>query len=316
MVTEKRKRVAILGATGHIAKNLILGLSSLKEYQLYLFARSREKLVAFLEGESIVEGIFTCEYDQFQQTVNFDIIINCVGIGNPQELALNPYSVFQVTEHYDNMILEYLENSTSSIYINLSSGAAYGSDFLEPATHEKLLSLNINNLSSKDFYGISKLNMEAKHRSLFKFKILDLRIFGFFSQYIDLNSSFLITDVIDSIEKNKTLFTSSENIIRDYVHPNDFLQLIKLCMNNAIDNNGYDVYSLKPISKFEMLEYFSSEFGLRFEVTAETIFDSITGSKKNYYSNNNKAISIGYQPQYTAMSSVIDGYQQLRMRKK
>ncbi|MRN54377.1 NAD-dependent epimerase/dehydratase family protein [Paenibacillus monticola] len=316
MVTENRKKVAILGATGHIAKNLIMGLSSLKDYQMYLFARTREKLVTFLNVNNIVDGISICDYEQFELADAYDVIINCIGIGNPQELVESPYSVFQITEKYDNLILNYLVGSPTTIYINLSSGAAYGSDFTEPAIQDKVLSLNINHLSVKDFYGISKLNMEAKHRSLNKHKIIDLRIFGFFSSYIDLNSKFLLTDVLGCIERNTILQTSAEDIIRDYVHPQDFLKLIILCMGKDTGNDVYDVYSLKPVSKFKMLEYFSTEHGLRFKILSEAICDSVTGSKKNYYSMNHKALDIGYKPQYTALQSVIDGYQQFRMRNK
>lgn len=43
------KKIAILGATGHIAKNLISSFKSLENYNLFLFARSDEKLNNFLK---------------------------------------------------------------------------------------------------------------------------------------------------------------------------------------------------------------------------------------------------------------------------
>ncbi|WP_419885335.1 NAD-dependent epimerase/dehydratase family protein [Paenibacillus sp. B-A-8] len=314
MLNDTCVNIAILGATGHIAKNLIKGLSATKHYQLNLFARSTERLSAFLKENNISEQIHICDYEQFQQEATYDVIINCIGVGNPQDLVQNPFSVFQITEQYDNLILQYIQKKPATVYINLSSGAAYGSDFEAPATRDKILNLNVNNLTVKDYYGIAKLNMEAKHRSLHNLKIVDLRVFGFFSSYIDLESKFLITEIIDHVQTGEILYTSSEDIKRDYVHPEDFLQLVELCFNKNIKNDVYDVYSRNPLSKFEMLNYFADEHGLKFEIKVETAYASITGSKTNYYSNNDNAMGIGYQPRYTSLQSVRDGYQQFRMR--
>ncbi|WP_025690570.1 NAD-dependent epimerase/dehydratase family protein [Paenibacillus zanthoxyli] len=316
MFTQNRKNIAILGATGHIAKNLIIGLSSSQDYRLYLFARSKEKLDSFLVSNNIVDNFTICEYQQFEQASRYNVIINCIGIGNPQDLVSNPFSVFQITEHYDNMVLDYLQKIPETIYINLSSGATYGSEFQTPAAKDKSLTLDINNLSNKDYYGIAKLNMEGKHRSLQKLKIIDLRVFGYFSSYIDLDSKFLITDIIHCIKSGTTLYTSPENIMRDYVHPLDFLQLIKLCMVDNIQNDVFDVYSLKPISKFEMLEFFAEEYDLKYEIKSDKNYASITGSKSSYYTMNYKATSIGYQPHFSSLQSIVQGYQQFRMRNK
>jgi nucleoside-diphosphate-sugar epimerase len=97
--------------------------------------------------------------------------------------------------------------------------------------------------------------MEAKHRSLNSYRIVDLRVFGFFSAFIDLNSKYLLTDIIKHIKTGEIRHTSADNIVRDYVHPEDCLQLIKLCLRENVINNVYDVYSLKPAAKFEILGY-------------------------------------------------------------
>ncbi|MEK3790952.1 NAD(P)-dependent oxidoreductase [Paenibacillus sp. FSL R7-0204] len=316
MLNKDCMKIAIFGATGHIAKNLIVGLSSSEHYELYLFARSQERLTSFLFENSIQGKTHLREYKQFQDLDTYNVIINCIGVGNPGDLLRNPFSVFQITEQYDNIILRYIQNNPDSIYINLSSGAAYGSNFEKPATNTKLLNLNINNLSLKDYYGISKLNTEAKHRSLEKFKIVDLRIFGFFSAFIDMDSKFLLTEVIEHVGMRKVLNTSSENILRDYVHPEDFLSLVQSCMDENIQNGVYDVYSLKPATKFEILDYFVREHGLKYQVDTSYTYDSITGSKSNYYSLNGEASTIGYLPKYTSLESIQSGYQQLRMRNK
>ncbi|WP_340024868.1 NAD(P)-dependent oxidoreductase [Paenibacillus sp. FSL K6-1096] len=304
-------KIAILGATGHIAKNLIVGLAAAQEYELYLFSRSRDRMALFLAENQLQEHIWLCEYNEFAHAADYDVMINGVGIGDPHDLMEYPFQVFQVTERYDNLILDYFHKNPAAVYINLSSGAVYGSEFDQPATDGKWLKLDPNHLSTQEFYGITKLNMEAKHRSLSQHRIVDLRIFGFFSAFIDLDSRYLLTDIIHHLKKGEILRTSADNIIRDYVHPWDFVQLIKLCMQEDVGNKAYDVYSLKPATKFEILDYFADYHGLKYEIQDNSSYNSITGSKNNYYSLNDRASLIGYQPHYTSLQSIQTGYDHL-----
>ncbi|MGF7049227.1 nucleoside-diphosphate-sugar epimerase [Paenibacillus sp. DS2015] len=314
MLNSSVRKIAILGATGHIAKNLILGLCHTNEFEIYLYARTQGKLVSFLSEFNLLNNVKIVEFEDLN-SFYYDVIINCVGMGNPNELLENPFKVFQVTEEYDNFVLNYLYNSKETLSINLSSGAAYGTNFLEPASNSKCLNLDLNNLTTKDYYGISKLNMEAKHRSLVNNSIIDLRVFSFFSCHIDLQSRFLLTDIIKCVTSGEVLETSSDNIIRDYVHPNDFVDLVELCIKKHFINEVFDVYSLKPISKFEILDYFTSNHGLKINIKSNGSVHSVTGSKSNYYSLKKNAQHIGYSPKYNSLQSISDGYNSLKMRK-
>lgn len=308
-------RVAILGATGHIAQSLIQGFLSRNDCELFLFARNRDKLNCALSRmtEFRSEHVYTPELSKFQD-LEYNVVINCIGIGNPNELVRDPYQIFRITEDYDNLIIQYLKAHSSTLYINFSSGAAYGSDFESPASMDKLASYQINKLSVQDFYGIAKLNTEAKHRSLSHNRIIDLRIFGFFSSFIDLNSNYLLTNIMAAIRTGQTLLTSPHNIIRDYVHPYDLDAIIQLCMNSIAVNTAMDVYSLKPIPKFELLDYFTTHYGLNYQIQERKNQESATGTKLNYYTENDQAKSIGYSPIYSSLQSVVYGYQRLNAR--
>jgi nucleoside-diphosphate-sugar epimerase len=317
MVNNNGNRIAIFGATGHIAQSLIHGLALNGGCELFLFARNEEKmkntLVSLPELQRV--QVHTPGFSDFDQH-DYDVIINCIGIGNPQELIRKPDLVFRITEDYDNLILRYLHKHSSTLYINFSSGAAFGSDFHNPASVAKLASYEINQLSTQDFYGITKLNMEAKHRSLREYRIIDLRIFGFFSSFIDLSSKFLLTDIVAAIEAGNPLLTSPHNIIRDYVHPSDLDTLIQLCIRCSAINRAFDVYSLKPIGKFDLLDYFSEHHGLHYQIEDKENLQSATGSKTNYYSENRSGEEIGYRPAYRSLQSIMDGYRLLRSKRK
>ncbi|KRE75415.1 NAD-dependent epimerase/dehydratase family protein [Paenibacillus sp. Soil750] len=304
-----KKRVAILGATGHIAKNLVVGLYS--HFDLYLFARTQEKLEIFLNGNKIANQVTVLNFELFMET-KFDIIINCIGIGDPGKLSSNISSIFFITEKYDNLILNYLERNSQSLYINLSSGAAYLNNFNKPATIATQSQISINNISPAECYGISKLNSEAKHRVMSQYNIVDLRVFGFFSRYIEMDSKFFMTEVISCLLKDKILITNSENMIRDYIHPEDLISLIKLIAEKKRVNDAYDAYSLKPTTKLEILENLSDRYGLKYEYSNPEKKSSITGNKPNYFSEYYHAQTLGFLPKYDSITSLITEYEYLK----
>ncbi|WP_334072093.1 MULTISPECIES: NAD(P)-dependent oxidoreductase [Paenibacillus] len=309
MMNDLPKKVAVLGASGHIGKNVTEFLREDPEYQLYLFVRSRGKMVDYLRnnGSFPRSNLKVLPFEDFRNGL-YDVVINCVGIGNPNELTLEPYRIFQVTEEFDNLVLDYIRKHPKTLYINFSSGAIYGTDFAEAASQTKCASIDVNQLGIKDYYGISKLHMEAKHRSLPDHYIVDIRIFGFFSRYIDMGSRFFLTDVVNSLNDNKALMTNSQDMVRDYVHPSDLKELMELCIHKHSINAAYDAYSLEPVTKFELLDYFISEHNLHVQYRHDepSQSQSVTGAKNNYYSINKSAAEIGYTPNYSSMQCIAD----------
>ncbi|MNC18560.1 hypothetical protein D3C75_664640 [compost metagenome] len=79
-------------------------------------------------------------------------------------------------------------------------------------------------------------------------------------------------------------------------------------------NDVFDVYSLNPVPKFEIIEFFVQNYNLTVKINPQENRASITGSKYNYYSTYKKASEIGYYPKYSSMQSISDGYKQIRMR--
>lgn len=296
----KKKKIAILGATGHIAKSLINIFCEKDNYELFLFSRTPTKVEEFLKEYNKIHHVFHLVwFDAY----DYDVVINCIGIGDPTEIKNGGIRIFEITEKYDNEVIEYLKTHPDTLYINLSSGAVYGNDF-EMSVNESTYSvLNINNLAIGDFYSIAKLNSEAKHRALKDFNIVDLRVFGYFSRFIDLNYQYFMNDIIKSVRNNTVIETSLDNIYRDYVNPNDLFALVEICTDRERINDVFDVYSLRPVSKFEILEYFSKDYGLEYTVTNNN-FLSVTGKKSNYYSDNKKAEKIGYMPKYMSIDTI------------
>ena len=135
--------------------------------------------------------------------------------------------------------------------------------------------------------------------------IVDVRVFNYFSHTQDMNARFLITDIVRAI-KNKEIFkTSADNIIRDFITPPDFYRLIQAIINFKPINRAVDCYTKSPISKFDLLDELGERFGLQYEAGKNANIVNATGGKLNYYSTNNMAKNINYEPKNTSLDGII-----------
>ncbi|WP_203978742.1 NAD-dependent epimerase/dehydratase family protein [Geobacter sp. SVR] len=235
-----------------------------------------------------------------------DVIINCIGVGTQRKIRGDYTKYFIVGEKFDNMIIEYLQNySPETLYINISSGAVYGRSFTGPVSEWSENALTVNHIMQEDYYSICKLNSEAKHRAFSHLKIVDLRLFSYFSRFADISDGYFITDIIDSIKSNKKLKTNTTNIIRDYVHPVDLCSIVHICIQINNINDAYDVMSTKPVNKTEILDYFSKNYGLKYSIDSSIVEQTPTGVKDIYYSKYFKIAKIGYIPSYSSLDTVI-----------
>lgn len=300
-------KIAILGATSHIAKGLIYNLGRGGEYDLRLFARSPDRVSEFLAAVSLGGRFQAKTFDEFDRG-EYDAIVNCVGFGDPGKLKDAGSEIFRVTETFDNLALGHLERRQESIYINFSSGAVYGTDFSSPADENTRASFDINPMDPAGHYGIAKLHSEARHRAMKDFRIVDLRIFSYFSRFIDLDAKYMMSEIVSCILHGKEFVTDSEDIVRDYVHPEDLASLVRLCIAKRDLNDAFDVCSLRPVKKFEILEKFSSSYGLKYTVGKNCNVPAVTGRKINYFSTNIRVRNVGYTPRFTSLDGVLQEF--------
>ncbi|MBS3923063.1 MAG: NAD(P)-dependent oxidoreductase [Nitrosarchaeum sp.] len=290
------KKIAIFGSSGHLAKNLIFYLSDNKNVQLFLFSRNKNKVSEFLKETSIQKNISIYSYKNFEKN-HYDVIINCVG--NPQGNDTSTSSIIEINNYYDNKIIKYLKNNRSSLYIYLSSGAIYGENFENPINDNSISIFNIKKPYS--IYAVSKLHSELKHRTLYDLNIIDLRIFGFFSRFIDMQLNYFLSEIVSALKYNKILFTDKINIKRDYIHPFDLYNIIVCCIKKPFVNSSFDVYSKKSVSKFEILDFMEKKYGLKYKINKKNNSENI---KLNYYSNSKKLSSLEYNPKYTSLETI------------
>ena len=286
-------KIAILGVTGHVGKNIQYLFARENTDQLYLFSRYRN-----------AQNMQLLTYDKFHE-LDYDVIINCIGISDPAKIESEGNSILKLTGDIDSMILEYMQKNTNTKLINFSSGAVYGEEFDSPVK-DSTLPKNLQEDNTVSSYAIAKIKSEMRHREQDKLNIIDLRLFSFFSRFMDLNSRFLISEIICSIEENKTLVTNESDFFRDYIHPKDLFSFLKKCIEKNTINDAFDLYSKKPIAKFELLDSLQDKYDLQYEIKPNSGFSSPTGFKKNYFSQSKKAEVLDYKPKYSSLDTISE----------
>jgi len=304
MSVTRSKRIAILGATSQIARDLIVNFAEAGASGLHLFARRPAEVNKWLVSVGLAERYPVNDFSSFGEN-KFDAIINFVGAGNPAQVQAMGNSIFDITLQFDDMALGYLRTHPACRYLFLSSGAAYGSSFDEPANRDTPAKVAINDLSPLDWYGVAKLHAECRHRAHPDLSIFDIRVFNYFSRTQDISARFLITDILRAIRDKTTLMTSPDHLVRDYLHPSDFYGLAAVLLEAPATNASVDCYSKAPIEKPGLLAAMQEKFGLRYEFVQTTVGVNATGSKPNYYSLNKRAADFGYRPGLTSLEGIL-----------
>jgi nucleoside-diphosphate-sugar epimerase len=297
-------RIAIFGSTSWIAKDLIQSFAAKSRDELVLYARRPENVRQWLGSVGLSGKYSVVDFSVFSVTEQFDVILNFVGVGNPAQAALMGASIFDVTLKYDELALSYVRENPRCRYIFLSSGAAYGSNFQVPVDENSKALIAINNLQPQNWYGMAKLHAECRHRSLAHLAIIDIRVFNYFSHTQDISARFFITDILRAIQFGETLMTTPENIVRDYIGPDDFFKLVSLILESPATNNVFDCYTRAPVDKLTLLSKMKEYFGLSYAIQKEPVGINATGVKVNYFSQNFRANSLGYLPSLNSLETI------------
>ena len=298
-------RIAILGATSQIAKDLVQSFAANSRHDLVLFARRPEAVTQWLANVGLVGRYAVANFAAFNADQHFDAILNFVGVGNPAQAAAMGASIFDVTLQYDELALSYVRQHPTCRYIFLSSGAAYGASFDAPVDAATRATVPINNLQPQDWYGVAKLHAECRHRSLTPLPIVDIRVFNYFSHTQDMEARFLITDILRAIRDKTVLKTSADYVVRDFIHPLDFCNLVNAILAAPAANAVVDAYSKAPIDKPTLLAAMQEKFGLQYEIVQTGAGVNATGGKPHYYSLNTWAADFGYRPSLTSAEGIL-----------
>jgi nucleoside-diphosphate-sugar epimerase len=256
-----RVKLAILGATGQIGRSLALAYAP--RHEVTLFARRPAVAAVFAAGRGLT--VATESYEAFSEQ-RFDLVINAVGDGVPGRIRQAGADIFAITSKFDDLCLEVLERHPETFYVFLSTGAIFGPDYREALAARPMLRLPLDAVDPTLFYPLAKLIAELRHRERSANRIADIRIFGFVSSEIDLNSDFLVAQMLKATVRGEVFHTTATDVPRDYVGPQDIVGLIDAFMDNGGPNGTYDILSAAPTSKLRLLDALKSTCGLDYRV--------------------------------------------------
>lgn len=300
------ERIAILGASSQIARDLILSFHAAGRTGMLLYVRDTAAMQAWLaaQGPGLARDCRVAEYAAYGREPH-GAVLNFVGVGDPRRAAQMGGAIFGVTQEFDDLALRELRRHPERRYVFLSSGAAYGSGFETPAGPDTRTAFAPNALAPQDWYAVAKLHAECKHRALPELAITDLRVFNYFSRSQDLDARFFITDVLRAIRDGDVLRTAAGTMVRDYLHPADFHRLMDCVLDAAPANGALDCYSAAPVDKSALLAAMQERYGLHVDTVETGAGINATGAKPHYYSIDRRAAAIGYRPAHTALQGVV-----------
>jgi nucleoside-diphosphate-sugar epimerase len=282
-------KIAIWGITGHVGQALYHTAVE-KGIECHGYVRDLDKARLLLP-----QGVYS-HFEDFPSK-QYDILINAVAAGFVTDAL-----IFDILEHWSRKLLLFSRENPSCVCFNISSGAVYGDNFDTPADDNTSFLLTPNNIKSEQLYGIAKLFCEQRNRANPGLPIVDLRMFAFFTRYMDIRQPFFMSDIIKALLSDDVFETAPNDFERDFIHPSDLLNMILICSEKK--NNGcFDLYSCGPIKKSEIIALFEKHYGLK--VKYGQAWTSATGTKTKYFSQSRKAAELGYFPVYTSKDILL-----------
>lgn len=296
--------LALLGASSAMARDLTLAMAA-GPASLQLYVRDLPGAERWLREQGLLGRCALYGYADYGRHAH-DAVINFVGASDPRRVVGMGADIFGVTQRHDDLVLDALRRHPRRRYLFLSSGAVYGHSFQQPADEATPASFPVNALAPQDYYAIAKLHAECRHRAAPELDITDLRVFNYFSRHQDLSARFFICDLLRAIRAGSVLHTASDTMLRDYLHPGDFHQLVERVLTAQPGNRVLDCHTLAPVEKSALLEAMGARFGLRYAVApAGAAAINSTGAKPHYYSLRRGAAALGYVPAWTSLAGLL-----------
>jgi nucleoside-diphosphate-sugar epimerase len=292
-------KLAVLGATGQIGRSLALAYAP--RHEVTLFARRPDAAAAFAAARGLT--VATDSYENFTSQC-FDMIVNAVGDGVPGRIRQAGADIFAVTSAFDDLCLAAVERHPETFYVFLSTGAIFGPDYREALAPQPTLRIPLDKVDASQFYPLAKRVAELRHRERSERRIADIRIFGFVSPELDLDSDFLVAQALKATQRGEIFRVTPTDIPRDYIAALDLVDLIDAFVANGGPNGAYDILSAAPISKLRLLDALKSRWGLDYRIDGEGSPGELCPLPPRL-SKDRSAEALGFRPSSSSLDNVL-----------
>ena len=233
----KKQKILITGSAGFIGSNI-----AKKMYKKFIYGigRINEKLpTAAFFIKNLNKNITVKSLSSFKK--NFDIIVHCAGGG----LELSSDEDYKKNLLSIKNVLDYIKkNSNNTKLIFLSSLSVYGNK-------PKKLSEN-DSLDPMSTYAKNKIKGEKLcklYSEKYNISVLILRVATVYGN--GLRKRF-IYDACKKITNNKNIFMGTGKEIRDYLHIDDFANLIKKILSKKMEK--FEIINVGSGKKIKIID--------------------------------------------------------------
>ena len=247
-------KILIIGGTGFIGFNLLKKLKKLR-FSITSISLSYPKKKNLISGVKYVKLDITNKNEIKKINGNFDIVINAGGYGGLDGNFKDTNKMYQNQIKGLKNVASFFLKKKIKKFIQVGSSLEYGS--VSGIQTEKSYSKNPITI-----YGKSKLNSTNYLKFLnkvFNFPVVVLRLYQVYGP--NQKNNRLIPYIIESIIKNKKIFTTKGDQIRDFCYIDDVTEAIIKCFKSKktigeIINIGYGRgHQIKDILK-KIFKYF------------------------------------------------------------
>ena len=231
-----KKKILIVGGTGFIGYHLAKYCLK-KKWFITSFSKNNPKKDRKLKKVKYIKGDLFKNKDLKKLNYNFDYVVNLGGYVDHSNIKKTYNS------HYIGCkkLVNYFLKKKIKFFVQMGSSGEYGISASPQKENLKCKPLTIYN---KAKYLASNYLIEINKKK--KFPAVILRLYQAYGPGQDINR--LIPIVIDACLKNKKFPCSSGKQYRDYVHVEDVVRAIFLCLENKkAEGEIINIGSGKPI---------------------------------------------------------------------
>jgi nucleoside-diphosphate-sugar epimerase len=291
--------IAILGASGQIGLDLMRTLGA--EHRVTGYARAPERARAEFERFAPAGARFL-HFDAFDASEH-DGAVNAVGVGDRAgQIAQGP-AFLESTWAVDGRVQAWLERRPSRFCVSIGSGAVYGLGRAWPIPADAKLEWPVNVPDPVDFYVLAKAALEVRHRARPDLAFYDLRVFGYFSPFIRLDSSFFLAELAAAISTRRPFRTSRADMLRDYIDGGELAAAIALLAAARPLAGAFDIWSAAPVTKLDLLAACAREFGLSIDWLPG---ESAAAPAPTPPSRHDALLRLGHLPLRSSLDIVLD----------
>lgn len=301
MENHSKKNIMITGANGYLGSKLSKYFSNLNykilcTYNKNIHKRIKKKNVKYIKL-NLLKKIPKNKINK-----EFDAILHFAGPKNHRTYVNKNKNKILEGIKIDRNIIKFCLKKKIKLFIYASSSAVY--DLKEGVKKNKssFKEENVNNNTSFDgTYGFAKKSTEnyLAKISAKNFKYISCRIFSVY----DKDTRTIINDWKKKINKGKKIQIWGNNIIRSWLHLDDFLKAIDCVLNKNKKFNIINIGSNESTS-LEQIAFIIHKKLNKKKINIETIYSKYPGPKVRY-ANQNKLKKLGWR-QKISLSQGID----------